>query len=110
MVPPARKADNTLFKVLKDLDSQPVLFIPDVHFGNLQRAGQVRKNGVHGRSRSGALNLPAYVLRATCYMLIHSFSLVSILCAGIRLQNRGDRQRWVRALNICGYLQSHLSV
>ena len=39
-----RKADSTLFKMLKDLDSQPVLFIPDVHFGNLQRAGQVIQN------------------------------------------------------------------
>nr|XP_019947021.1 PREDICTED: grainyhead-like protein 2 homolog isoform X1 [Paralichthys olivaceus] len=33
--------DCTLFKAMTDLDSQPVLFIPDVHFGNLQRAGQV---------------------------------------------------------------------
>ncbi|CAL8247919.1 unnamed protein product [Lota lota] len=41
---PMRKGDSTLFKVLKDLDSQPVLFIPDVHFGNLQRAGQVMQN------------------------------------------------------------------
>ncbi|XP_033957739.2 grainyhead-like protein 2 homolog [Pseudochaenichthys georgianus] len=39
--PPFQKADSTLFKALLDLDSQPVLFIPDVHFGNLQRAGQV---------------------------------------------------------------------
>jgi len=26
---------------LSDLESQPVLFIPDVHLNNLQRAGQV---------------------------------------------------------------------
>ncbi|XP_012727992.2 grainyhead-like protein 2 homolog [Fundulus heteroclitus] len=38
---PIRKAESTLFKSMLDLDSQPVLFIPDVHFGNLQRAGQV---------------------------------------------------------------------
>uniref|UniRef100_A0A8D3DE18 Grainyhead like transcription factor 2 n=1 Tax=Scophthalmus maximus TaxID=52904 RepID=A0A8D3DE18_SCOMX len=38
----AQKTDGTLFKTMRDLDSQPVLFIPDVHFGNLQRAGQVR--------------------------------------------------------------------
>ncbi|KAF3840409.1 hypothetical protein F7725_019126 [Dissostichus mawsoni] len=37
---PFQRADSTLFKALLDLDSQPVLFIPDVHFGNLQRAGQ----------------------------------------------------------------------
>lgn len=39
---PIKRADNTLLKTMIDLDSQPVLFIPDVHFGNLQRAGQVR--------------------------------------------------------------------
>uniref|UniRef100_A0A7N8YHS5 Grainyhead-like protein 2 homolog n=1 Tax=Mastacembelus armatus TaxID=205130 RepID=A0A7N8YHS5_9TELE len=39
---PIKRADTTLFKTMTDLDSQPVLFIPDVHFGNLQRAGQVR--------------------------------------------------------------------
>ncbi|XP_058474474.1 grainyhead-like transcription factor 2b [Solea solea] len=36
-----KKADSTNFKTLTDLEAQPVLFIPDVHFGNLQRAGQV---------------------------------------------------------------------
>ncbi|KAM6935419.1 grainyhead-like protein 2 homolog isoform 1-T1 [Lycodopsis pacificus] len=38
---PCRRADGTLFKTMMDLDSQPVLFIPDVYFGNMQRAGQV---------------------------------------------------------------------
>lgn len=32
-----------------DLDAQPVLFIPDVHFGNLQRAGQVREGSTEGK-------------------------------------------------------------
>lgn len=41
MASPVRKADAALLKSMRDLDSQPVLFIPDVHFGNLQRAGQV---------------------------------------------------------------------
>ncbi|KAJ8013418.1 hypothetical protein DPEC_G00053060 [Dallia pectoralis] len=36
-----RKSETTSFKFLADLDSQPVLFIPDVHFGHLQRTGQV---------------------------------------------------------------------
>uniref|UniRef100_A0A671P7S4 Grainyhead-like protein 2 homolog n=1 Tax=Sinocyclocheilus anshuiensis TaxID=1608454 RepID=A0A671P7S4_9TELE len=36
-----KKCDATFFKTMTDLDAQPVLFIPDVHFGNLQRAGQV---------------------------------------------------------------------
>uniref|UniRef100_A0A671V300 Grainyhead-like transcription factor 2a n=1 Tax=Sparus aurata TaxID=8175 RepID=A0A671V300_SPAAU len=39
---PIKRAENTLLKTLLDLDSQPVLFIPDAHFGSLQRAGQVR--------------------------------------------------------------------
>lgn len=36
-----KKSDTTYFKTMTDLEAQPVLFIPDVHFGNLQRAGQV---------------------------------------------------------------------
>ncbi|KAM9309428.1 grainyhead-like protein 2 homolog [Pholidichthys leucotaenia] len=35
------KPENEFFKSMLDLDTQPVLFIPNVHFGNLQRAGQV---------------------------------------------------------------------
>uniref|UniRef100_A0A7M4FT16 Grainyhead like transcription factor 2 n=1 Tax=Crocodylus porosus TaxID=8502 RepID=A0A7M4FT16_CROPO len=40
-IPLQKKSDITYFKTMTDLDSQPVLFIPDVHFGNLQRTGQV---------------------------------------------------------------------
>ncbi|ETE73900.1 Grainyhead-like protein 2-like protein, partial [Ophiophagus hannah] len=43
-VPLQKKSDITYFKTMADLESQPVLFIPDVHFGNLQRAGQVYYN------------------------------------------------------------------
>uniref|UniRef100_A0A8D0GUF9 Grainyhead like transcription factor 2 n=1 Tax=Sphenodon punctatus TaxID=8508 RepID=A0A8D0GUF9_SPHPU len=43
-IPLQKKSDITYFKTMTDLDSQPVLFIPDVHFGNLQRAGQVGTN------------------------------------------------------------------
>ncbi|XP_013911544.1 PREDICTED: grainyhead-like protein 2 homolog [Thamnophis sirtalis] len=43
-VPLQKKNDITYFKTMADLESQPVLFIPDVHFGNLQRAGQVYYN------------------------------------------------------------------
>ncbi|CAH2285679.1 grainyhead 2 homolog isoform X3 [Pelobates cultripes] len=39
-----KKSDATFFKTMVDLVSQPVLFIPDVHFGNLQRTGQVYYN------------------------------------------------------------------
>ncbi|XP_017268723.1 grainyhead-like protein 2 homolog isoform X2 [Kryptolebias marmoratus] len=38
---PIKRAERTLLKSMLDLDSQPVLFIPNVHFGNLQRAGHV---------------------------------------------------------------------
>ncbi|CAI9552167.1 unnamed protein product [Staurois parvus] len=43
-IPLQKKNDITFFKTMSDLDSQPVLFIPDVHFGNLQRTGQVFYN------------------------------------------------------------------
>lgn len=33
--------DITVFKPFIDLDTQPVLFIPDVHFANLQRGAHV---------------------------------------------------------------------
>ncbi|XP_030249136.1 grainyhead-like protein 2 homolog isoform X4 [Sparus aurata] len=59
---PIKRAENTLLKTLLDLDSQPVLFIPDAHFGSLQRAGQVfafnteevKKDGVLVRRMSCA--------------------------------------------------------
>ncbi|XP_020793246.1 grainyhead-like transcription factor 2a [Boleophthalmus pectinirostris] len=38
---PVKRSDTTVLKPEQDLDSQPVLFIPDAHFGNLQRSGQV---------------------------------------------------------------------
>lgn len=41
MISLPKKSDTTYFKTMTDLEAQPVLFIPDVHFGNLQRAGQV---------------------------------------------------------------------
>lgn len=41
-IPLQKKSDITYFKTMPDLHSQPVLFIPDVHFANLQRTGQVR--------------------------------------------------------------------
>lgn len=38
-----KRSDITFFKSITDLDSQPVLFIPDVHFSNMQRSAQVRE-------------------------------------------------------------------
>uniref|UniRef100_A0A8C2JT30 Grainyhead-like transcription factor 2a n=1 Tax=Cyprinus carpio TaxID=7962 RepID=A0A8C2JT30_CYPCA len=46
-----KRPDITLFKTMTDLESQPVLFIPDVHLNNLQRAGQVRMNAVVAMKR-----------------------------------------------------------
>ena len=108
---PMRKADSTLFKMLKDLDSQPVLFIPDVHFGNLQRAGQVIQN-ILSHTPHKTLVLPAD------YMQTHflRWAYCSFSCAGLRLQNRGDGQRWVRiysehySFKVCGAYRSHWSV
>uniref|UniRef100_A0A672Z037 Grainyhead-like protein 2 homolog n=1 Tax=Sphaeramia orbicularis TaxID=375764 RepID=A0A672Z037_9TELE len=45
-----KKSDTTYFKTMSDLEAQPVLFIPDVHFGNLQRAGQVQTTSFHSLS------------------------------------------------------------
>uniref|UniRef100_A0A8C7YYK5 Grh/CP2 DB domain-containing protein n=1 Tax=Oryzias sinensis TaxID=183150 RepID=A0A8C7YYK5_9TELE len=64
LTPHAERAESTLFKSMFDLESQPVLFIPDVHFGNLQRAGQVREppSTTHTH-RAGAF--PAFISVAT---------------------------------------------
>uniref|UniRef100_A0A2K5PZS5 Grainyhead like transcription factor 1 n=1 Tax=Cebus imitator TaxID=2715852 RepID=A0A2K5PZS5_CEBIM len=37
LLPSHKRMDITVFKPFIDLDTQPVLFIPDVHFANLQR-------------------------------------------------------------------------
>ncbi|KAM9317262.1 grainyhead-like protein 1 homolog [Gastrophryne carolinensis] len=41
LLPTHKRTDITIFKPLQDLDTQPVLFIPDVHFANLQRTTHV---------------------------------------------------------------------
>lgn len=48
-----KKSDTTYFKTMTDLEVQPVLFIPDVHFGNLQRAGQVGHLNTHSSLETG---------------------------------------------------------
>nr|XP_020453147.1 grainyhead-like protein 2 homolog [Monopterus albus] len=50
-----KKSDTTYFKTLTDLEAQPVLFIPDVHFGNLQRAGQVFTLNTEEIEREGSV-------------------------------------------------------
>ncbi|XP_050992090.1 grainyhead-like transcription factor 2b [Labeo rohita] len=50
-----KKCDTTFFKTMTDLDAQPVLFIPDVHFGNLQRAGQVFAFNTEEIEREGSV-------------------------------------------------------
>ncbi|XP_056289950.1 grainyhead-like protein 2 homolog [Pseudoliparis swirei] len=52
---PCQKAENTLFKSMADLDAQPVLFIPDVYFGNMQRAGQVFAFNTEEGNRDGSV-------------------------------------------------------
>ncbi|XP_008589041.1 PREDICTED: grainyhead-like protein 1 homolog, partial [Galeopterus variegatus] len=41
LLPCHKRMDITVFKPFIDLDTQPVLFIPDVHFANLQRGTHV---------------------------------------------------------------------
>ncbi|XP_061616634.1 grainyhead-like transcription factor 2b [Phyllopteryx taeniolatus] len=50
-----KKTDTTYFKTMSDLEAQPVLFIPDVHFGNLQRAGQVFTFNTEEMEREGSV-------------------------------------------------------
>ncbi|XP_045914645.1 grainyhead-like transcription factor 2b isoform X2 [Micropterus dolomieu] len=50
-----KKSDTTYFKTMTDLEVQPVLFIPDVHFGNLQRAGQVFTFNTEEIEREGSV-------------------------------------------------------
>ncbi|CAL1584742.1 unnamed protein product [Knipowitschia caucasica] len=50
-----KKSDATYFKTMVDLEAQPVLFIPDVHFGNLQRAGQVFTFNTEEIDREGSV-------------------------------------------------------
>ncbi|KAM4693837.1 grainyhead-like protein 1 homolog isoform 2-T2 [Discoglossus pictus] len=41
LLPSHKRTDITVFKPMIDFDTQPVLFIPDVHFANLQRTTHV---------------------------------------------------------------------
>ncbi|XP_073424311.1 grainyhead-like protein 1 homolog isoform X1 [Dendrobates tinctorius] len=41
LLPSHKRTDITVFRPMQDLDTQPVLFIPDVHFANLQRTTHV---------------------------------------------------------------------
>ncbi|XP_054564237.1 grainyhead-like protein 2 homolog [Eptesicus fuscus] len=54
-IPLQKKSDITYFKTMPDLHSQPVLFIPDVHFANLQRTGQMYYNADDEREGSSVL-------------------------------------------------------
>ncbi|KFO35182.1 Grainyhead-like protein 2 like protein [Fukomys damarensis] len=54
-IPLQKKSDITYFRTMPDLHSQPVLFIPDVHFANLQRTGQVYYNADDEREGSSVL-------------------------------------------------------
>lgn len=48
-----KRSDMTVFKMMTDLDTQPVLFIPDIHFANFQR--HVSNFLFHLPSRSSVL-------------------------------------------------------
>ncbi|XP_048452281.1 grainyhead-like protein 2 homolog [Rhincodon typus] len=50
-----KRSDATFFKTMTDLESQPVLFIPDIHFGNLQRSGQMYSVSSDDMEREGVL-------------------------------------------------------
>ncbi|KAM9403716.1 grainyhead-like protein 2 homolog [Salvelinus alpinus] len=49
------KPDTMFFKSLSDLDTQPVLFIPDGNFGHVQRTGQVFAFNTEEMEREGGV-------------------------------------------------------
>ncbi|EGW00021.1 Grainyhead-like protein 1-like [Cricetulus griseus] len=53
LLPSHKRTDITVFKPFLDLDTQPVLFIPDVHFTNLQRGSHVGTSLPGDAARSG---------------------------------------------------------
>lgn len=54
---PVKRSDITVFKSDRDLGPQPVLFIPDAHFGNLQRSGQVFAFNTEEVDRDGSVTV-----------------------------------------------------
>uniref|UniRef100_A0A452S723 Grainyhead like transcription factor 1 n=1 Tax=Ursus americanus TaxID=9643 RepID=A0A452S723_URSAM len=77
LLPSHKRMDITVFKPFIDLDTQPVLFIPDVHFANLQRGAHVLpiapeelegegsnlKRGPYGSEEDFAMAPPAKLTR-----------------------------------------------
>lgn len=68
MLPSHKRTDITIFKPFMDLDTQPVLFIPDVHFANLQRGAHVSK--AHGCGDEEAL---AYICKRPGMLCVHMY-------------------------------------
>ncbi|XP_012869015.1 PREDICTED: grainyhead-like protein 1 homolog [Dipodomys ordii] len=78
LLPSHKRMDITVFKPFLDLDTQPVLFIPDVHFASLQRGahvlsiaseelegeGSALKRGPYGTEDDFAVPPPAKLGRA----------------------------------------------
>ncbi|GAA6076892.1 grainyhead-like protein 1 homolog isoform X1, partial [Tachysurus ichikawai] len=52
-----KRSDITVFKMMSDLETQPVLFIPDIHFANFQRHPFSTEDAEDG-SGSGMKKLP----------------------------------------------------
>lgn len=69
MLPSHKRTDITIFKPFMDLDTQPVLFIPDVHFANLQRGAHVSK--AHGYGAEEAVGCICKKPRMLCCMYMH---------------------------------------
>ena len=57
LLPSHKRMDITVFKPFVDLDTQPVLFIPDVHFANLQRGTHVSNQDPGSRGGCEELRL-----------------------------------------------------
>ncbi|XP_058524270.1 grainyhead-like protein 1 homolog isoform X2 [Ochotona princeps] len=55
LLPSHKRTDSTVFKPFLDLDTQPVLFIPDVHFTSLQRGTHVLPMGPEELEAEGSV-------------------------------------------------------
>lgn len=80
-----KKSDTTYFKTMTDLEAQPVLFIPDVHFGNLQRAGQVGQRHTMRKSEICSKYIKKHLRLSHfhCHTEPQNLSLFSVFCIAL---------------------------
>lgn len=56
-----KRNDVTVFKMMTDFDTQPILFIPDIHFSTFQRHVSASQSDFHGATAASPVQV-----RVTC--------------------------------------------